>query len=472
MNHLIPAFMAKGFKRFTCDARGGVFVFVGFGIMALITATLLAVEFSNYTKVKSNFRNAVDQALLAAAAKNAGSRDEQLMQETALEYLQANLGTDTGYEVTDFKVSSAGSQQFRWRAEGKGKVDTKIARIIGVNELKVEHVAEAGWDEQVATELVAMVDMSGTMCARFERNGSIIGVVPDRNCTKLKMMQTGLKKIVEAGVGVSRGSGSTLFKVGLVPYTYKVKVPAPTAVPNFLIDSEIAARNANPNDPVMGDPNYFTDVSDAETVMGGTLPLPQVMPMTAIRTEADKQAYLGAVDRLVSNDTANREFLRMAWKRSSLGAHIAGLMLDSRYQAMFGNPADGPAPFGTAKVRKVVIMMTDAANIGCCFTNWPPGNFTSNYLYSYHPDHNHLAGVSNLKGVCQQMKDAGIEIFTVLLDVKEEDMNERGGEIVQAYRDCASSRSHAFQVPFNDNKALEHAYTRIAESLVKLKLTF
>lgn len=465
--------MTRLLARLRDDTRGAVFIFVGIGLVAALSATMLAVEVSHYTKVKSNFRNSVDQALLAAAARNSGTRNDTAMQETGLEYLKANISSDFGFTVTDFRVVSGAN--YEWVATGKGQLDTKIAKIFGLSTLDIEHVAKVGWDTSTTTELVAMVDMGGTMCARFDRtpdpsSGTMFGVVPDRNCQKLTMMQNALRQIVETGVGVSP-SGTPLFKLGLVPFTYKVKLPNPAAVPGFLIDAEIAARNANPADPGMGDPNYFTDVSDAENIGGGrSLPLPPVMPLRTIATEADKNAYLAAVDGLLSNNLANNEFNRRAWKRSSLGAQIAGLMLDPRYNGMFGGEA--PAAFGTAKQEKVVIMMTDAANIGCCFTNWPEGNFRNNYIYSHNPDHKHVVGDGGISGVCQQMKEAGIKIYTVLLDVEASDMNERGGEIVEAYERCATDPKYAYRVPLSDPDALKDAYTRIASSLVKLKLTY
>ena len=461
-------------RRFRDDAQGAVFIFIGAGLAVALTATMFAIEVSHYTKVKSNFRNSVDQALLAAAARNSASNDAVAMQETAQEYLDANISTDSGFKMSEIKITKVG--EFEWVATGSGNLNTKIAKLFGVSNLSVTHEARVGWDTSTTTELVAMVDMGGTMCAKFDRtpdpaSGTMYGLVPDTSCKKLIMMREALKQVVTSGVGVSP-TGVPLFKVGLVPFTYKVKLPNPSAVPSFLIDAEIAARNANPGDPGMGDPNYFNDVSDAEAIGGGrTLTLPPAFGLKTIATQADKDQVLQSINALVGNDTANNEFNRRAWKRSSLGAHISALMLDPRYQNVFGG--DKPSEFGAAKQEKVVVMMTDAANLGCCFTNWPPGNFRSNYIYSHRPDHNHVIGdVASTVGICKQMKDAGIKIYTVLLDVTAADMNERGGEIVEAFERCASEPKYAYRVGIDDDEALKDAYTRIAASLVKLKLTY
>jgi hypothetical protein len=215
---------------------------------------------------------------------------------------------------------------------------------------------------------------------------------------------------------------------------------------------------------IQGDPNYFTDLSDVDA-FGPRLQ--SVLPLRDIRNASDKQAFLNDIDRLVSSN--NAEFERRFMKRSSLGTHIAGLMLDPRYNSMFGGVM--PRNFGTPKTEKIVIMMTDSANLGCCYTNWPENNFRNNYIYSYSDDHQHLVGRPGQPGVCQQMKDAGIQIYTVLLDVEEGDANARGGEIIEAFESCATSRDYAFRVPYNDTATLKEVYTIIGRSLMKLRLT-
>jgi hypothetical protein len=477
---LTPAFL----RRYAQDNRGAVYIMVAAGLFATLVAVGLAVEFSNYNTYKSRFRNALDQAVLAVASTG-GSVEN--VNQYAMEYFKTNLPNGgAGLNLEEFNVTS-NAENTEWRGKASGTIDTSIAGIVGIGSVELNHEAVAAWDNTIKTEIVAMVDVSGTMCANFRRTKQVDGTtvidfVPDRSCVKLHMMQEGLRSIVDIGVGYTvAGKGKAVepvFAIGLVPFTYKVRLPNPRAVPAFLLAGE--RQTIEVPDPrvtcsgrrcssageivVEGDPNYFTDLSDVDAFG----PRQQaVLPLRDIKGAADKQAFLRDIDNLVSRN--NAEFERRFMKRSSLGAHIAGLMLDPRYNGMFGGVQ--PRAFGAPKTEKIVIMMTDSANLGCCFTNWPDNNFRNNYIYSYSDDHRHLVGGPGQPGVCQQMKDAGIQIYTVLLDVEESDANARGGEIIEAFEGCATSKDYAFRVPYNDSATLKEVYTIIGRSLMKLRLT-
>jgi hypothetical protein len=224
--------------------------------------------------------------------------------------------------------------------------------------------------------------------------------------------------------------------------------------------------------------NYYTNVQDAE-MDGG--PLPSVWPLKSIATGDDKKALLDAIQNLSSievnaagevvGSAAPTEFNRAAWKRSALAAEMAGLMLDPSHNAIFGG--EMPAAFGDPAAKKILIMMTDSANLGCCFTNYPSGNFRGHYIYSYSPDHTLL--VDDKTGVCKQLKEAGVEIFTVLLDVNPDDMDTGGEQIVNAFqKNCATDASHAFTVggsPEQQEEQLKNAYSTIGRAIRKLKLS-
>lgn len=451
------------------NEQGAVFIMVAFGLTALLTSVAIAVEISHYTQVKGKVRNALDQALIAAAAT---SNDNATMQETMQAYFKANMGST----VSDVDIVALNVTRYenptRWSAKAAVNIKAELSGIIGLNNFTLSHEAGVSWDETTTNELVAMVDISGTMCANFGRQtGVTTAFVPDRNCTKLRDMRDALKEIVDIGVGV--GSDNAVFKVGLVPFTFKVRMANPAAIPSvapFLLagETDAAAIAANNNPQIAGDPNYFTDVSDSEP---GGVRLPDIIPLTSIRSAADKQNFANAINNLVSADTANNEFRRLFVKRNALGAQISGMMLDPRYTSLFGG--ETPAPFGTNKVNKTVIMMTDSANLGCCYTNWPLGNFRNNYIYSYKPDHEHLVGPGgNGEGICKQMKDAGITVYTVLLDVDEADLTARGREIIDSFEQCATSKAHAFRVGFGDKEALANAYQQVGAGLKNLKLIY
>ena len=157
-------------------------------------------------------------------------------------------------------------------------------------------------------------------------------------------------------------------------------------------------------------------------------------------------------------------------------------MLDPQYYSAFGGAK--PSEMTDKKTDKVVVMMTDGANIGCCFAAHPEGNYDNQYLYLYEADNGHLMGLDNMsvdvkkwakkynipdKSLCKQMKDAGITIYSVIYDVND---NDPGGKAIKdAYKFCASDpQQYYFDVKNEDE--LKLAYKTIAQSLLRIRLTY
>lgn len=436
------------------DQRGAITLFLVFAITTLIGASALAFEMSKYTKAKARFNNALDQAVLATASANSNDPSGY-----GTKYFNSNLSAEMANITVNSVSFSVSANRETWEGTATGSMPTTFGRFIGIPSLELKHDATVGWDMNKHTEIVALVDVSGTMCAKFERvaqaNGSVVvDIVPDRGCLKLNQMKEALKQIVSIGVGYSGLPGTPAYKAGIIPFTYKVKVANPGSIPAFVLAGEQSAGYGS---------NYYSDLSDAEA---GGPPIPPVTPLMAINNESDKDAFKAKAQALStgSNDEISRPFM----KRSAVGATFAALMMDPAYTGIFGGAA--PDALGSS-TRKIVILMTDSANLGCCFTNWPADNFRNHYVYSYAPDHNALVGGGGEPGICQAMKDQGIEIFTVLLDVDRRDMDERGEEIVDSFQGCASTPDKAFEVAYNDTNKLREVYTIIGKSIMNLRLT-
>lgn len=447
---------------FRRSESGAVLMLGALALPVLILAVAGGIEFSKLSYAKSQLNNGLEQAVIAAAATHAADPTT-----FGREYLVANMSeAKINATINSFQITTDGS---KWTGRATATMNTYFSNIVSTNKFVMNSTTHVEWDNTTTTELVAMVDVSGTMCADFEsstdeKGANVISFVPDKQCNKLDMMQTALGKIIETGTGYSQGNGLEVepaYKVGILPFTYKIKVANPSAIPSFMTKGETDAGYAA---------TYFTNLSDAEATGD---PIPAVTPLLAIRSEADKTKLKQKIAELNKSDAGS--LARQAWKRSSLATEMAGLMLDPRYNAAFGG--EKPAAFGTANVKKIVIMMTDSANLGCCYTNYPADNYTNNYIYSYSNDHKHLVGDGGANlGICKQMKDAGIEIYTILLDVDRKDMDSGGEEIVDAFAKCATDSTHAFEIPIDKNnpapaqEKLNEAYNAISRELVKLRV--
>lgn len=440
--------------------EGSILAIAAAAILTIMAITGAAVDVSRYLTVKSKFRHSVDSALISAAAV---SRSQDV-NEVARRYFQANFPA----EYMDSFVLSAISvtahpETLEWEAEATGVMMTTFADFVGMDRVTLHHRARVQWDTSRRVEAVFAVDTSASMCMNVEHgnaraNGDfILKFTPDNSCRKLNAMKDALKYVIDNGFAAAQGVGGPTFSVGIVPFNHKVKLPNRSVIPPSLA----AIENSN----AKGDRNYYTRFNDAE-------PLTQVTPLKDITSDADKQALKAAVDALDQRPEGE------GWTRSNIAAQTAALMLDPDYHATFG----GARPFAFGDSDKVVVMMTDGTNMGCCFAVHPEGNYDNQYLYLYEIDNAHLTGLAKApamqrwaaqyglpnKGICDQMKDAGITIYSVVYDVDDRDPG--GREVKEAFKYCASNPEFFFDVLSDTD--LKLAYQTISQSFLKLRLTY
>jgi Flp pilus assembly protein TadG len=448
-------------RQLRCNESGSVVIMVAVGLLTLITVAGGAVDYSRYLRSKSNFNNAVDQALLAAATS---SRMKEDINETAARYFAANYPT-SGTEVTLKSIRVTNPEGgMKWRAEATAELKTSLIKIAGIDTLTLKHSAEVTWDISSRVDAVFLADTSASMCMNIVRAPNEQGVTrmqmnPDRSCKKLKALKESLLYVIDNGLAPIQGAGGPVFNVGIVPFNHKVKLPNPAAIPSPL--ARIEATHAK------GDPSYYSKFDDAE-------PLTKVLPLTAINGEKDRQTLRDSINAITQVPQG------LGWTRSNIGTLTAALMLDPDYHASFGGVR--PADFNPSATEKIVVMMTDGANIGCCYAAHPEGNFNNQYLYLYEVDNAHLVGLNKMPemrkwasdygipevGICDKLKQQGVKIFTVIYDVDDRDPG--GKAIKDAYSYCASSPQYFFDVSTADQ--LKIAYKSIAQSFLKLRLSY
>ncbi len=453
-------------KSFISNTSGSIGVFVALGVVALVTVVGLAIDVSSHTNIKTKFQNALDQAVLSTASAAVDSQDK--MENDALKFFQSNFpeSTDGTVKITSFNVTFDPSN-FEWKGEATGTVKTSIGGIVGISETNLSHTAKVKWDE-VTTEVVFAVDMSASMCATFDadrRRGGILKVQPDPDCKKLASVRQALNYLIKGDTEqggtwgglprITTRDGRSAYKVGIVPFNHKVKLPNTSSIPDILTAQE-------------PDPNYFkvfnADPGAAETA---AYPLPTVSPLRALNSEGDRGQLLSAVESLQTRHDVP------GWTRSNLGMLTAALMLDKDYSQYFGGAQ--PAAFDAKLNKKVVFLLTDGANMGCCFSDHPNGTYDQQYLYSYRTDNDYLDGGADVKtgGLCRAMKEKGITVFTLVYDVDDNDAQGGGARIKQVMENCASGPkdTNFFDLKIEESDRIQESYKKIASSLVRLRLS-
>ncbi len=444
--------------------KGSVLAIAAAGIFLVTISTGLAIDTSRYLIIKSQFQKALDTALLAGVSSQDSAAD---IEETVIEFFYANFPENyMGVNLsTDISVR-VDPVNFSWTAEANAEMPTAFGSIVGLDGLAVNHDVTVTWDVSKRVDAVFTLNTSGSMCTTTldmpQADGSfLLRHEPDHECKKFNAMKTAMEYVISNAFEPIQGVDGPVFNIGIIPYNHKIKFPDGNNVPPALTAVEDTHE--------LGDAEYFANVLDAE-------PLYPLIPLTPIETEADRQMLLETVMEMRQIPEGG------GWNRSNLAALASALMLDPTQHEYFGGKQ--AAAFDPMAVDKVVVLMTDGSNVGCCFAAYPEGNYDNQYLYLYDIDNGHLSGEEQAAerarkyagyyglaanpGICDRMKEAGITIYTVLFDVDE--THPGGEEIKTIFRDCASNEQFFFDA--KDEQSLILAYQTITDSFNRLRITY
>jgi hypothetical protein len=456
------------------------------GVLILVIAS--AIGLSRYDVAKTTIQKSLDNALLSGVALTIATHRD--VTTTVQKFMNANIPTNSGITVTSLTVTNNGLD---WTATVTASINS--FSVFDSAPITVHQTSTVQWAMPQGTiETVFTFNTSTSMCQTEvntpQQDGSFVySFQPDPTCTKLNWMKNALDNIVAGLAPIKNVQGTSVYRVGIVPYNHKILLPVvnnvgldPTThimVPttqNVPIPSPLASIEAsNPkgwsnNEGKTAGSTYYTDFSDA-------WPLPPVLPLTPINTTGDQTT----IENYINN--IQQQITGQGWVRSDTPALTAALMLDPGYLSSFNGQA--PAAFTDKTAQKIVVLMADGANVGCCFSDFPDTptpNFNDQYLYTYEGDNagltqgtsdpslsgfvnNQNYGIPTL-GICDQLKQQGVTVYAVLLDLGANDVGAAATRA--AYQSCATNPQYFFDV--TDQASLQLAFQTVTESLVQLRI--
>lgn len=386
----------KCFSNYLKNKKGITLPMMAIGSVVIIGATLMTLDQSEMTGINAGLQDAADRATSSSAhlpvdqrvtkckkifdnavATNPKLKDKVTITSRVCTAIDGSTGSKEGVEINvNAKIMTS--------------MRSSVAGITGkLPSDKVIH-SVALFKDDLVKEVVFSMAIQGTMCAEnlstasADSSDSKLVLKEDINCSKFNLAKQG---IIDAVDTLHTALGNKL-RVGLVPFTYKVKFPNINQIP----------PSVSANEPA----NFYVNVDDDGFV-------PPIIPLTANIATFKTRVQ----DIEISFDDS-------AWGRLDLGLHVGALALypDSSIKPFFSNHDVK----GWNNAKKYLIVLSDGSNIGCCYTNQPQGNFNNQYIYVYKPYVDHALEV------CKTLKKRGVTIYTVMVNVPEgsigyEDMN-------------------------------------------------
>jgi Flp pilus assembly protein TadG len=431
------------------NARGNIIILMAISMPVFLGVAGLAIDVNRFFKLASHVQFAADQAAVAAAAVDGTDR-----KAVAIRFFNASLSPDISsqLQLTSLNVNEdfPPGGPLSVSVEARVAASTQFGSFVGLDSIDITRGSVAA--RQVDNvEVAVTIASSGTMCSTKSRvnnpsslvkGDTLLELRPDPACTNFEAQRAGVNEFVDL---LESNETVADLKVGLIPFNHKVRMPNLGSIPPTLSANE---------------PGFFN-------TLDGAMPLSPVLPLTS-----DLNVVRNAIADLRQTPEGR------AWGRTDLSTHVAGLMLDPNSNGFFGG--DLPQNFGDPNVRKVVILMTDGANIGCCFTNHTEGNFSQQYVYYYQPYNDQQLQV------CDALKNEGVEIYSILFNVNETDPG--GIQINNVFARCASGvyseetvgsnpnanlkcseKQNCYNVP--DHEALREVYRQIAQTFYQPRLT-
>lgn len=214
--------------------------------------------------------------------------------------------------------------------------------------------------------------------------------------------------------------------------------------------------------------NAYTDVAPSTAVVG-----PKYEPAGGVG-DNNSCISLPVIQPLSSNKAQLHTMINGLEERGSTAGQIGiawgWYMLSPNFNALWANAGEQPAAYGTPKLLKVAVIMTDGDfntiyNKGVVAQDSGPGS-GSNHAYKINQDATNGSGYAQAQALCDAMKapapGPNIEIFTVGLQLP----NQAAIDIMNY---CATDASHVY-LPAS-GADMNAVFTDIAMKISRLRLS-
>ncbi len=453
---------ASALYRFAADSRGDVAIMFGLMMLVILLMVGLAVDYGRLINARNQTLEAADAAVLAGARAlqtNGGDQAGAIKVAQAFykQAVQSRISVVSNSDTINFAVTDNGTAVV---SNGNASIATPFMSVAGVKTLPLLHangtdyakaVLAVGGNAELNLEVSMMLDITGSMAGQ--------------KLTDMKAAASDLVNIV-----VWKDQSKYTSKIAIVPFAYDVRPPSSvlTKVRGTVVSSnpvKISGTNYYASDCVVertGSQNY----TDAAPASGQ-----YVMTHYTSKTTGSGSTKKGVCDvaasaemlPLTSDTTALLAKINGLATAGSTAGHIgtawAWYMLSPNWGSLWAS-SSMPAAYGTDKLKKIAVLMTD-------------GEYNTQYTTQGIPDGsssltkcpNAANGVcSSAQAIeqCKGMKAKGIEVYTVGFQLD----NQMAIDTLSA---CATDVNHFYNSTTGD--ALKAAFRDIALKISTLYLS-
>jgi Flp pilus assembly protein TadG len=458
----------RALRALRVDRRGSVAAFLGLAIIPLVAAVGLSVDAARGWLYKSRLGSALDSAALAGGRiYTDDNRDNEIEM-----LFRANLPNgflDATVEPLQILPNDTDKKLI---VTARAHIPTTFMRVVGINTMTVAATTEVTLESQ-NVEVALVLDVTGSM-----------GDPTPGYTSKIVALREAANELVD--IVVQDQQTPFYSKVALVPYSMGVNVgtyadsvrgtvtnntctyPAAPTCRTYRFPRQSDSQWVQPQD------YYASNISTCVTERIGAQAYTDVAPNVAPVGKNFPTASTCLTSQILPL-TSNKTTLHTRINGLTSGGNTAGqvgvawgwYMVSPNWGYLW--PAGGqPAAYGTPKLAKVVVIMTDGEYNSVHYNGViAQDSTTGSGGANTHIKHNsHLhpeTSYTQSKHLCDGMKAAGVIIYTVGLGVDSKP------QAMDLLTNCATDATHMY-LPVNGGSLVE-AFRDIARKVSRLRLS-
>jgi Flp pilus assembly protein TadG len=448
------------------DERGNFAILTGAAASMLALAVGFGINITQAYNVRSNLRNALDAAVTSTARDlTTGRIDKTQARQLVASFLEAN--GDTRFVTSDaYVLDSLVVDDVARTLEASAYADVESAfPLFGSKTQRVEISSAAVFSDR-KVEVAMMLDTTGSMQGRKIQDlktaaANAVKTILDGEDPSKPRTRVAIVPYAEA-VNVGKLAGDAVFVEKAGGSDLPPPVDAPVQVSSSASRPDTCATERKDKDGLadFSDAGPFTERrnNQGKTYLAmvnrddrlSVCPAASVVPLTA-----DKTKLLAAINAFKASGVT----------AGAIAAQWGSYMLspDWRSTIRTAGLGNGPADYDTRSVRKVAILMTDGQfNTAFAGVTGKPQMVQGDKSRAY------------AEAICTNMKQRGIEVFTIGFDLNAADMSATERQQAKAVlKACASPDTQLIQHYFEASTGaeLDAAFQDIIRNTEVLALT-